>query len=117
MHILSAKFLDSLNNDIKGIINLHPALPGAFDGARAIERAYESFQKGEIKKTGVMVHRVVKEVDRGEPLVVREIEIEEGETIEDLTSRIHEVCLNFGTLFALLAGKGRYLDFIGRKTK
>lgn len=38
-----------------------------------------------------MVHRVVKEVDRGEPLVVREIEIKEGESKEQLETRIHEV--------------------------
>ena len=72
-------------------INLHPALPGAFDGAQAIERAYEAFQKGEIKNTGVMVHRVIKEVDRGEPLVVREVEIQQGDTIQDLESKIHDV--------------------------
>lgn len=73
------------------VINLHPALPGAFDGANAIGRAFEAFQKGEIKHTGVMVHRVVKEVDRGEPLVVREVEIKEGETLEQLEQRIHQV--------------------------
>ncbi|WWC66554.1 uncharacterized protein I206_100457 [Kwoniella pini CBS 10737] len=73
------------------IINLHPALPGQFDGANAIGRAFEAFQKGEIKNTGVMVHRVVAEVDRGEPLVVREIEIKKEDKLEDLEARIHEV--------------------------
>jgi phosphoribosylglycinamide formyltransferase len=72
-------------------INLHPALPGAFDGADAIGRAYEAFQKGEIEKTGVMVHRVVAEVDRGEPLVVREIPITKGESKEELETKIHQV--------------------------
>ena len=73
------------------IINLHPALPGAFDGANAIGRAYEAFQAGEIDKTGAMVHRVVAEVDRGEPLIVREVEIRKGQTLEQLEARIHEV--------------------------
>ena len=73
------------------IINLHPALPGAFDGANAIGRAYEAFQAGEIDKTGAMVHRVVAEVDRGEPLIVREVEMRKGETLEQLEARIHEV--------------------------
>jgi phosphoribosylglycinamide formyltransferase len=72
-------------------INLHPALPGAFDGANAIGRAYEAFQQGEIEKTGVMVHRVVAEVDRGEPLVVREIPMSKGESKEDLETKIHQV--------------------------
>jgi phosphoribosylglycinamide formyltransferase len=66
-------------------------LPGAFDGADAIGRAYEAFQKGEIEKTGVMVHRVVAEVDRGEPLVVREIPMTKGESKEELETKIHQV--------------------------
>ncbi|BEJ15080.1 hypothetical protein CspHIS471_0408470 [Cutaneotrichosporon sp. HIS471] len=72
-------------------INLHPALPGAFDGAAAIPRAFEAWQKGEVKGTGVMVHRVIREVDRGEPLIVREIEIKEGDTLQDVENRIHAV--------------------------
>jgi phosphoribosylglycinamide formyltransferase len=72
-------------------INLHPALPGAFDGADAIGRAYTAFQEGTIEKTGVMVHRVVAEVDRGEPLVVRDIPIKQGETKEELETKIHQV--------------------------
>jgi phosphoribosylglycinamide formyltransferase len=88
MHILSDRFLDIVTVPC---INLHPALPGAFDGANAIGRAYEAGMRGEIEKTGVMVHRVIKEVDRGEPLVVREITINQGETLEQLESRIHEI--------------------------
>jgi len=88
MHILSDRFLDILTVPC---INLHPALPGAFDGANAIGRAHEAGARGDIVKTGVMVHRVIKEVDRGEPLVVREIPIRQGETLEQLEARIHEV--------------------------
>lgn len=72
-------------------INLHPALPGAFDGANAIPRAFEAFQKGEVKGTGVMVHRVIKEVDAGEPLIVRKVEIRQGDTLEDVEARIHSI--------------------------
>ncbi|WWC86100.1 uncharacterized protein L201_000971 [Kwoniella dendrophila CBS 6074] len=73
------------------IINLHPALPGAFDGANAIGRAFDSFQKGEITNTGVMVHKVIAEVDRGQPLIVRDVEIKKEDKLEDLEARIHEV--------------------------
>ncbi|KAJ3785404.1 formyl transferase [Lentinula aff. detonsa] len=73
------------------VINLHPALPGAFDGTNAIQRAYEAFQKGEIKHSGVMVHKVVKAVDRGEPLIVREVPIEAGEPLESFEQRLHKV--------------------------
>ncbi|CAE6471509.1 unnamed protein product [Rhizoctonia solani] len=88
MHILSEKFLDLMTIPV---INLHPALPGAFDGAHAIERAYTAFQKGEVGHTGVMVHRVVKEVDRGEPILTWVVEIKKEDSLGDLESRIHEV--------------------------
>ncbi|KZT33537.1 phosphoribosylglycinamide formyltransferase, partial [Sistotremastrum suecicum HHB10207 ss-3] len=109
MHVMSEGFLDIVSGERKleseegggesfevkeggiPVINLHPALPGAFDGANALERAYEAYQKGEITKTGVMVHRVIKEVDRGEPVLVREIEIKEGETLEELEDRLHKI--------------------------
>ncbi|TFK28368.1 hypothetical protein FA15DRAFT_701045 [Coprinopsis marcescibilis] len=103
MHILSEEFLQFLDGrkavDVGAgqvkynvpVINLHPALPGAFDGAHAIERAYEAFQKGEIAHTGAMVHKVVKDVDRGEPVVVREVPIEKGESIESFEERLHKI--------------------------
>jgi phosphoribosylglycinamide formyltransferase len=90
MHILSPTFLESLPASLP-IINLHPALPGQFDGARAIPRAKEAFERGEVDRTGVMVHRVVAEVDRGKPVCVREVEMRKGETLEQLEERIHAV--------------------------
>ncbi|KAL1736517.1 formyl transferase [Schizophyllum commune] len=89
MHVLGTHFLDRLQ-DVP-VINLHPALPGAFEGTHAIERAYEAFQKGEVDKAGVMVHRVIREVDRGEPLVVKEVPIEKGEPLEAFEERLHKV--------------------------
>lgn len=102
MHILGERFLELVDGrktlEDGGnprapipVINLHPALPGAFDGANAIERAYEAFQKGEIPHSGVMVHRVVKDVDRGEPLIVREINLVKDEPIEEFEKRLHTV--------------------------
>jgi formyltetrahydrofolate-dependent phosphoribosylglycinamide formyltransferase len=89
MHILSPTFLDQFPST--PLINLHPALPGQFDGARAIERAFEAYQKGEIKHTGVMVHRVIQEVDGGEPLLVKEVEIKPEDDLSALQERIHQV--------------------------
>ncbi|KAI9292227.1 phosphoribosylglycinamide formyltransferase [Neoconidiobolus thromboides FSU 785] len=90
MHILSAEFLTKLPSSLP-IINLHPALPGQFDGAKAIERAYKAFQNGEIEYTGVMVHRVIKEVDQGEPIVMEKVKILPEDTLSDLETRIHLV--------------------------
>lgn len=60
MHIVSQPFLDALPPG--RVINLHPALPGEFDGVRAIERAFEAYQAGTLTRTGVMVHRVIPDV-------------------------------------------------------
>lgn len=73
------------------IINLHPALPGQFPGAHAIQDAYAAFNDGKIAHTGLMIHRVIPELDAGEPVVVRNVEIKQGEPIEDLETRIHQV--------------------------
>lgn len=73
------------------IINLHPALPGEFDGANAIQRAWEAWGRGEITRTGIMIHRVIAEVDRGSPLLTREVRFVQGETLAELEGRIHEV--------------------------
>ncbi|KAF5355865.1 hypothetical protein D9756_004337 [Leucocoprinus leucothites] len=102
MHILSEKFIEIVEGrvNLEGleapavpipVINLHPALPGAFDGANAIERAYDAFQKGDIEHSGCMIHRVVKDVDRGEPIIVREVAIEKGEPLEAFEERLHKV--------------------------
>jgi len=87
MHVFGEGFLDAVGST--PVINLHPALPGAFDGMHAIERSYEAFQKGEVDRVGAMVHRVVKEVDRGESVVVREVEIKKGEPLAAYEERLH----------------------------
>jgi phosphoribosylglycinamide formyltransferase len=90
MHILGPAFLGPIKSVGMPIINLHPALPGAFNGAHAIERAWNAFQEGKIAKSGVMIHYVIEEVDEGEPIVVEEIEMYEGESLNSLEERIHK---------------------------
>lgn len=85
MHILSNNFI---NNVKTSIINLHPALPGTFPGHKAIEDAFEAYQKGLIKYTGVMVHKVIEEIDAGEVLGELVIPIYPNDTIESLRDRI-----------------------------
>eukprot|EP01134_Creolimax_fragrantissima_P002766 CFRG2766T1 len=86
MHIVSPQFLDQFK-DI--VINLHPAKPGEFDGTQSIARAYNAFQEGNIKSTGVMVHMVTPEVDQGRVLKVQEVPILPEDTLEDLEHRMH----------------------------
>lgn len=91
MHILSPSFIDALKSSNISIINLHPALPKQFDGANAIQRAWDAYQKGEIAVTGVMIHYVISEVDRGEPILVEEVECRDSQTESELEEKIHKV--------------------------
>ncbi|GAB1314674.1 Bifunctional purine biosynthetic protein ADE5,7 [Madurella fahalii] len=91
MYVFGKQFLDPLDAAGIKIINLHPALPGKYDGANAIERAFEDFKAGKLENnmTGIMVHYVIDKVDRGEPILTREIECREGEDLHQLEERIH----------------------------
>ena len=88
MHILSSAFLDRFPYRV---VNLHPALPGKFPGAHAIEEAFAAFQRGEIKQTGCMVHLVPDEaVDAGPVIGVAEVPIYRTDTLETLANRMHQ---------------------------
>jgi len=88
MRILSPSFLTVFPNKV---INLHPALPETFPGTHAIERAFEAYQRGEIKHTGIMVHLVPDEgVDNGPVLATEIVPIHAEDTLESLEFRVHQ---------------------------
>ena len=91
MRVLSPAFLESVAGAGVPVINLHPALPGQYNGTNAIGRAYEDFRDGKIEKTGVMIHYVITEVDMGEPILVQDIGIRKDESLEELEKRIHQI--------------------------
>ncbi|CAH2352079.1 phosphoribosylglycinamide formyltransferase [[Candida] railenensis] len=91
MLILSPAILIPLENAGITIINLHPALPGAYDGTHAIDRCWKDGQDGKITRGGVMIHKVIAEVDRGEPVLVTEIELKKDESLEEYEDRVHKV--------------------------
>jgi phosphoribosylglycinamide formyltransferase 1 len=87
MRLLSSAFLERFPNRV---INLHPALPAAYPGTHAIQRAFEAYQQGLITHTGVMVHRVPDEqVDSGPVLGQAEVPIYPDDTLQTLEARIH----------------------------
>ena len=88
MLLLSPLFLDAFPDRV---INLHPALPGTFPGTDAIARAWQAGARGEIQHTGVMVHRVVPEMDAGPVLATEIVPLRPGEPQADLEARVHEV--------------------------
>ncbi|KAG5517821.1 hypothetical protein PMAC_000275 [Pneumocystis sp. 'macacae'] len=91
IHVLSSACLDPLQKSGIKLINLHPALPATFDGMHAIERAYKAFHEHKITKTGVMVHWVIEKIDQGEPIVVREVPMLNGEAFDQFEERMHKV--------------------------
>jgi phosphoribosylglycinamide formyltransferase-1 len=87
MRILTMAFLGRFP---ARVVNLHPALPGEHPGVRAIERAYDAWSAGGPARTGAMVHLVPDEgVDDGPVLATAEVPIHAGDTIAELTARVH----------------------------
>ncbi|NNF54904.1 MAG: phosphoribosylglycinamide formyltransferase [Acidimicrobiales bacterium] len=74
------------------IINLHPALPGAFPGANAIPDAFAAWRAGLVSETGVMVHWVPDAgVDTGPVIASEAVRFEPDDTLDTITERIHAV--------------------------
>lgn len=92
MHILAPTFIDPLTAKNIPIINLHPALPGQYDGASAIERAFDDFWAGKLEnnKTGIMIHYVISEVDRGTPILVEEVECQRSDRLDGESDEEHK---------------------------
>ncbi|RKF62790.1 Phosphoribosylglycinamide formyltransferase [Erysiphe neolycopersici] len=92
MQILTPKFLDPMKDHDIPVINLHPALYGKYDGESAVRRAYIDFLAGKLEnnQTGVMIHYVISEVDRGEPIIQKVVKCYNSESYENFANRMHE---------------------------
>jgi formyltetrahydrofolate-dependent phosphoribosylglycinamide formyltransferase len=86
MHIFSPEFLNRFPHQV---INLHPALPGQFAGAHAIERSFEAYQRGEVTQAGCMVHYVIPEVDAGEVIAQSVVQLRPEDTLESFEAKLH----------------------------
>ncbi len=83
---LTRAFLDRFP---ERVISIHPALPEAFPGTLAVERAFYAYCRGEIKRTGVTVHLVSDEdMDSGPILAQEVVPIRSQDTIESLEARV-----------------------------
>ena len=69
------------------ILNVHPALLPSFPGTHAIKRAWEA----KVPITGVTIHFVDEGVDTGPIILQEEVKILDGESLESLEGRIHEI--------------------------
>ena len=83
MRLLSPHFLDNLDCDI---INIHPSLLPAYKGLNTHARALSA---GETT-AGCTVHRVIADMDAGEVLVQKTVDIMNGDTPKTLAARVLE---------------------------
>lgn len=104
MLLVGPTFLDRFEGRV---LNLHPALPGAFPGTEAIARAWHAFGRGEVGHTGVMVHRVVPEMDAGPVVASAIVPIHVSDALEDLEARVHQT--EHALLIAALQAESRDL--------
>lgn len=85
MRLLSNGFLKRF-----AVVNIHPALPGAFAGLHAIERSFAAWEAGDITESGAMVHWVPDEgVDNGPVIAQRVVPFEAGDSLDSFESRLH----------------------------
>lgn len=84
--ILTAAFCKAFR-----IVNLHPAKPGTITGLGAIEKAYDAWQRGELRESGVMVHWVPDaQVDAGPVIEWKAVAFHENDTLEAFAQRMHQ---------------------------
>ncbi len=84
MRFVSKHFIETFNGNV---MNIHPALLPSFKGTHGIKDAFEYG----LKRTGVTVHFVDRELDHG-PIILQEgVNVEEDDTMETLEEKIHKV--------------------------
>jgi phosphoribosylglycinamide formyltransferase-1 len=81
MRLLSPDFVRAFPNRI---VNIHPSLLPAFTGLDAQQQALEAGAK----VSGCTVHFVDELLDHGPTILQREVEVREGDTVEELSARI-----------------------------
>ena len=84
MKLLTPYFVKEYPNKI---INVHPSLLPAFKGKQGIK---DAFTYG-AKITGVTIHFVNDKMDNGPIIIQESVKVPEGETLEDLTEKIHKI--------------------------
>ena len=82
MRIIKRPFIEAFEGRM---INLHPSLLPSFPGIGGIQQAYEYG----VKITGCTTHWVTPELDAGPIIDQRVVPIEDSDTLEVLTKKVH----------------------------
>ena len=89
LSILPAEFCTSFSGKI---INIHPALLPKFGGKGMWgNHVHNAVLKAGEKESGGTVHYVTAGVDEGEIILQKSFKISEGETLETLAQKIHDI--------------------------
>ena len=74
------------------IINIHPALLPKYGGKGMYgAHVHRAVIEGEEKESGITIHLVNEEYDKGQILFQAKCAIEEGETVDSLEAKIHQL--------------------------
>jgi len=89
LSILPAEFCTSFSGKI---INIHPALLPKFGGKGMWgNHVHDAVLKAGEKESGATVHYVTAGIDEGEIILQKSFEISEGESLETLAQKIHDI--------------------------
>ncbi|KIA83111.1 phosphoribosylglycinamide formyltransferase [Kaistella solincola] len=89
LSILPAEFCETFPGKI---INIHPALLPKFGGKGMWGNyVHEAVLKAGEKESGATVHYVTAGIDEGEIILQKSFEVKEGETLETLAQKIHNI--------------------------
>ena len=90
MKKIESKLLSAFPNKI---INTHPALlPSIYGGVGMYGRfVHQAIIENKEKKSGVTIHYVNEVYDEGEKILVKELLLDENETVDSLENRIKEL--------------------------
>lgn len=83
MRLLSPMFVQAFPDRI---VNIHPSLLPAFPGLDAQKQAFDAG----VRVAGCTVHYVDELLDHGQIILQREVDVRDGDTVEDLSARILE---------------------------
>nr|WP_252730734.1 phosphoribosylglycinamide formyltransferase [Colwellia sp. E2M01] len=83
MRILTPAFVQHFQGKL---INIHPSLLPKYQGLNTHQRAIDAGDK----EHGVSVHFVTEELDGGPVILQAKVPVFDGDTVDDLSARVHE---------------------------
>lgn len=74
------------------IVNIHPALLPKYGGKGMYGmKVHQAVKENQEKETGITIHLVNEEYDKGEILLQSKVEVLDHDTAEDIAQKVHEL--------------------------